>query len=240
MPKAQIAGLAIVAILALLSLVRSPFPELAPLQNLPTLAVVALVAFALRRWPMPTSAVACLVVFLLLHTLGGRYIYSFVPYDQWAAALGLPAPTKLLGLGRNCYDRVVHFSFGLLLVHPVAAALEHHGRVSRHLALYIAVEFVFAGSALYEIFEWLLTMTMGGEQADAYNGQQGDMWDAQKDMACAGLGAIATAVLLAVRRARRGASPPAPQPHPLHIGVSPAVQLGGRDDRIEIDEHPRR
>lgn len=199
-PADQIAWLAVVAVLALLSLVDSPYPELAPLQNLPTLAIVALIALALRRWPMPTSAVVCLAAFLLLHTLGGRYIYSFVPYDRWAAAVGLPEPTKVLGLGRNGYDRLVHFAFGLLLVHPLAAWLTRHGGVRRRLSLYIAVEFVFAASAVYEIFEWLLTLTLGGDQADAYNGQQGDMWDAQKDMACAAVGAICTALFLSLRR----------------------------------------
>ncbi|MET0270699.1 MAG: DUF2238 domain-containing protein, partial [Sphingomonas sp.] len=71
--------------------------------------------------------------------------------------------------------------------------------------LYIAVEFVLAGSAVYEIFEWLLTLLMAGPDADAYNGQQGDIWDAQKDIACASAGAlIAAATLMArSRRARR-------------------------------------
>jgi putative membrane protein len=154
----------------------------------------------LRRWPMPTSAVACIVVFLR-----GRYIYSFVPYDRWAAAVGLPEPTIALGLSRNCYDRVVHFSFGVLLVHPVATALREHGGISRRLSLYIGLEFVFAGSALYEIFEWLLTFMMSGA-ADAYNGQQGDMWDPQKDMACAGIGAICVAIALALWPARGSSS----------------------------------
>ena len=39
------------------------------------------------------------------------------------------------------------------------------------------------GSLIYELFEWLLTIVMTAEEADYYNGQQGDMWDAQKDMA---------------------------------------------------------
>jgi putative membrane protein len=201
----QVACLALTAAMALLTLVNTPFPELAPLQNLPTLAIVAIFAVALRHWPMPTSAVVCAACFLLLHTLGGRYIYSFVPYDRWAASLGLPEPTTALGLARNSYDRVVHFSFGVLLVHPVATALLRHGGAGRRLSLYIAVQFVFAGSALYEIFEWLLTFMMAGA-ADAYNGQQGDVWDAQKDMACAGIGAIGAVAALALRPARRGSN----------------------------------
>ena len=42
---------------------------------------------------------------------------------------------------------------------------------------------VLSASAVYEIFEWLLTVVMAPQHAEAYNGQQGDLWDAQKDMA---------------------------------------------------------
>ena len=43
------------------------------------------------------------------------------------------------------------------------------------------------GSMIYELFEWLLTI------ADNYNGQQGDIWDAQKDMVLAMLGSTVMA-----------------------------------------------
>lgn len=154
---------------------------------------------ALRRWPMPTSAVACACLFLWLHTLGGRYIYSFVPYEDWARAVGLPSPAATLGLARNSWDRLVHFSFGACWVHPISTWLSRHRRLSSALATYIAVEFVLAGSALYEIFEWLLTVFMAGPDALAYNGQQGDPWDPQKDMALAGIGAVLAAAFLRLR-----------------------------------------
>ena len=59
---------------------------------------------------------------------------------------------------------------------------------------------MLAVSLLYEVFEWLLTLTMRGPLADAYNGQQGDIWDAQKDMALAASGALLAAVLVRMRR----------------------------------------
>jgi putative membrane protein len=43
---------------------------------------------------------------------------------------------------------------------------------------------------IYEIFEWTLTLTLAPADAGAYNGEQGDMFDAQKDMALAALGAL--------------------------------------------------
>lgn len=205
LPRRQLGLLLATAAAALFSLIDTPFPQLARLQNLPTLAVLAGLGWALRKWPMPTSAVACLCAFLLLHTLGGRYIYSYVPYDHWFAAIGLPTPAEVFGLQRNAYDRLVHFSFGALLVHPIAASLARHMGVRPRVAAYAAVEFVLAASALYEIFEWLLTMAMASADADAYNGQQGDMWDAQKDMAMAGTGAVLAALRewRAVRRSGR-------------------------------------
>lgn len=179
---------------ALFSLIGGPYPELAPLQNLPTLAILGMLVWALRKWPLPTSAVGCLCAFLLLHTLAGRYIYSYVPYDQWFASVGLPTPTDTFGFRRNHFDRLIHFSFGLLMVHPIACILSQHLGVRQRLTGYVAVLLVLAGSAVYEIFEWLLTIIMAGPDADAYNGQQGDLWDAQKDMALAGIGAVVAAV----------------------------------------------
>lgn len=185
---------------ALFSLIDTPYPALAPLQNLPTLVIVAALWLALRRWPMPNSAVLCIALFMALHTIGGRYIYSYVPYEQWLAALGLPSANHAFGLPRNSWDRLVHFSFGLFWAWPIACWLSRHRGLSLGLATYIAVEFVLAGSAIYEIFEWQLTVVMAGPDADAYNGQQGDIWDPQKDMALAGLGAVTTALWLRLRR----------------------------------------
>lgn len=55
---------------------------------------------------------------------------------------------------------------------------------------------------MYEVFEWVLTLTMRGELAQAYNGQQGDPWDAQKDMALAAAGALMAAAAMALRKGR--------------------------------------
>lgn len=63
--------------------------------------------------------------------------------------------------------------------------------LTRRMAILVMVLAVLAIGALYEIFEWLLTIGMNAEAADQYNGQQGDMFDAPKDMAMALLGSLA-------------------------------------------------
>jgi putative membrane protein len=50
-------------------------------------------------------------------------------------------------------------------------------------------------SLIYEVFEWLLTVVISGEAATDYNGQQGDIWDAQKDMALAMLGSSLVSIV---------------------------------------------
>jgi putative membrane protein len=44
---------------------------------------------------------------------------------------------------------------------------------------------------VYEIVEWLAALMFGGDLGQAYLGTQGDIWDAQSDMALAGIGSLA-------------------------------------------------
>jgi putative membrane protein len=190
----------ILSLLAAIGLanVAQPFPDLAPLQHGPTLALILIAPWALRRWPLSTSAVGCVWLFLLLHTLGARWIYSYVPYDDWARAVIGHDISSLFGTTRNGYDRLVHFAFGALLTLPMAEIARRS--ISWRWSLTFAFAAIGLGSALYEIFEWLLTVVAAGETADYYNGQQGDVWDAQKDMAAAQVGATIALIALLRRR----------------------------------------
>ena len=192
--------LSMAVVLLVLGCIRAPYPEQMYLQHIPT--VVALVALAIlsRRYPLSNAAFTCLVVFLLFHILGARYIYSYVPYDEWLKAVFGSDLTSIFHFKRNHYDRLVHFAFGLLWTLPAWEVCVRYFKVPRRFAFYVAVEFVLAVSALYELFEWGLTMVLSPNDADAYNGQQGDMWDAHKDMALAVLGSLVALVSLTFRR----------------------------------------
>lgn len=202
-PPAQRRLLGLLLIVLLLAQLDQPYPEIALLQHIPTVLLLVSAPALLRRWPLSTAAVACLVAFMALHTLGGRYAYSNVPYDDWARALTGSSLSEAFGWTRNHYDRLVHFAFGALSVIPVAEIARRWGGLGSRGAALAVLGWVLALSCLYEVFEWLLTIVAAGETADRYNGQQGDTWDAQKDMALAALGAI---VVLAIpRRDRRQA-----------------------------------
>jgi putative membrane protein len=50
--------------------------------------------------------------------------------------------------------------------------------------------FILSAGAFYEIAEWGVAMVFSPETAENYNGQQGDVWDPQKDMLLAAIGAV--------------------------------------------------
>src|SRR5688572_7955703 len=153
--QAMLAGL---GALLLLVQIDQPYPDTAWLHHLPTLLALVAALWLLRRWPLSDAALGCIVLFLALHTIGGRYTYSAVPYDQLVRMLTGTGVSEAFGFARNHYDRLVHLAYGLLAIVPVREALERHFGMAPRVALYIALESVVAVSALYEIFEWLLTL----------------------------------------------------------------------------------
>lgn len=199
LPRRQLAMLLTLAIAIVLANVHQPYPEIAPLQHVPTLVLVLAAPLLLNRCPLSNQAVGMLLIFWLLHTLGGRYTYSNVPYDAWMQSLSGFTFSGVFGLTRNGYDRLVHLAFGLLWVLPIAETARGRAELGWRGSLLAAIFFVGTMSALYEIFEWILTLYASPGLADDYNGQQGDVWDAQKDMAIAIGGAAVAATWHAAR-----------------------------------------
>ena len=168
-----------------LSAIGAIYPTNTWLQVGPVALLLPLAVLALRRWPIGNRSAGCIAAFVLLHLFAARWSYSFVPYDAWLGGID-----STLGFQRNMFDRLVHFLFGLLAIDPMVELGTRYWRLTRRMALTFAVLFVLAMGGLYEIFEWTLTLTLAPADAGAYNGEQGDVFDAQKDMALAALGAL--------------------------------------------------
>jgi len=178
--KTQGVMLAAVALGVPLSAWGALYPGNTWLQVGPVALALPFAWLALRRYPVSDASAACIAGFVLLHLFAARWSYSFVPYADWA---------PMLGSQRNHFDRLVHFAFGVLAMAPMVEAGVRYWGLSARAALVFAITFVLAVGGLYEIFEWSLTLALAPEAAGAYNGEQGDPFDAQKDMALAGLGA---------------------------------------------------
>jgi len=71
LPVPQLRMVIALAIAVALANVRQPYPDIAPLQHIPTVLLILAVPLLLRRWPLSDGSVGCVLAFLLLHTLGG-------------------------------------------------------------------------------------------------------------------------------------------------------------------------
>ncbi len=157
------------------------------LENLLVFLCAAVLIPGYRRFKFTNFSYALLTVFLTLHLAGAHYTYAETPLGFWLQ--------DWLGWQRNHYDRIVHFSFGLLLALPLREYLSARSGASYGWSCLLAVVCVMAMSALYEIIEMLAAEVVSPELGAAYLGTQGDEWDAQKDSALASAGAIIAIVL---------------------------------------------
>ena len=160
---------------------------------IPAIVLGGLVA---GRRVLPLSAISYLLIgaFITLHTIGAHYTYARVPLGDWLS--------PFFGDGRNDYDRVVHFAFGLLLASPIRDVFARVANARGFLLHYLPVMTVTGLSALWEILESWVAQSVSPELGAAYLGAQGDVWDAQKDMAAAFYGALLWLVLSAWARTR--------------------------------------
>lgn len=168
------------------------------LENMLVLIAVPLLVWTARRLRFSDFAYTCLFVFFLFHAIGAHYTYSLVPYDQWFHAATGASLDGALGFGRNHYDRLVHFLYGLLITPAAVEIFAHYGRYPRSWAALFPFLFITSHSTIYELIEFAAAVVFGGDLGQAYLGTQGDIWDGQKDMAFAMLGSALTITALAL------------------------------------------
>lgn len=168
------------------------------LENLLVFFYGALLAFTYRRFAFSNRSYGLFTVFMSLHLVGAHYTYAEVPLGFWLQ--------EALGLVRNPYDRIVHFSFGLLLAYPLRELMLRAAGLRTSWSYLMAVTMVLGLSAFYELLEAVTAMVVSPELGAAYLGTQGDEWDAQKDTLMAMGGALLAmlATWLASRRTAPG------------------------------------
>jgi putative membrane protein len=160
------------------------------LENVLLVAGLLFLAFTWRKFPLSRISYTLIFVFLCLHTIGAHYTYAEVPYDAWFQQHFGRTFNSLVGWERNNFDRVVHFSYGLLLAYPVREMFLRIGGMRGFWGYFLPLDLTMSTSMLYELIEWAAAVYVGGDLGMAYLGTQGDVWDAHKDMAVASLGAL--------------------------------------------------
>ncbi len=194
----QLALLALFVVFFVFWLHDPPYELHAMIHVVPTWVAVGILLASIRFFTLTNMSFAFIIVFFGLHVLGTRYIYSFVPYDQWSLQFFGATLSETLQLSRNHYDRVVHFSYGLLIAPVAREAVVRVVRVGSPWCYLAAVQFILASSVVFEFVEWVAAVRLAPAFADSYLGQQGDPWDAHMDMALAALGAVLSMLAAAI------------------------------------------
>ena len=147
-----------------------------------------------RLFRFSLMAYGCFFVWMILQAIGAHYTFELVPMD-W-----LKEP---LGLVRNPYDRIAHFTVGWFAF-PFAELFLRKGWVkSAAFAAFFAVMTVVAMAGLWELVEWQYAVIDGGDAGAAFLGSQGDIWDAQKDILCDTLGAVCAVAIFVAKDVRK-------------------------------------
>ncbi|MBW7466607.1 DUF2238 domain-containing protein [Pontibacter aydingkolensis] len=166
------------------------------LENTLTLSLVIFLIAFYNIFRFSDLSYTLIFLFLLLHMYGSQYQYAENPFGEWLK--------DQFNQPRNQYDRIVHLGFGLLLAYPMHEVFSKALHVRPFFSYLLPMEIVLSLSALYELVEWVVADVVfeDNQRGMDFLGMQGDIWDAQKDMALALAGAAVAMLVTAVLKAR--------------------------------------
>jgi len=158
------------------------------LEAFPAILAVILLAATFEKFRLTDLVYILIAAHAVLLLVGAHYTYARMPVFNLIR--------DAFELERNHFDRLGHFVQGFV---PAMIARELLLRTSPMRPgkwLFAIIVMSCAGiSALFEVFEWLIA-SVGGASADDFLALQGDVWDTQKDMLLATVGAAMALGLL--------------------------------------------
>ena len=152
------------------------------LENALVIISLIFLFLAYRKYQFSDLSYLLIFLFLCLHVYGSKYTYSENPLGFFLQ--------QVFSSSRNQYDRIVHFSFGFLLAYPMREMFLKWLNYPRWVSWLLPIEITLSISGLYELIEWAVADLFFKEQGVNYLGTQGDVWDAQKDIFLAFMGAV--------------------------------------------------
>jgi putative membrane protein len=196
-------SLILVTAVFVMSWIQPHWPKEQALQSTLTVAGLIGLVWCSKRYGMNNFDFAAICFFMAVHCVAARWLYSYVPYDEWFKASIDWSPHTAFGFERNHFDRLIHFLYGVCFIPAITNFICIKYQPTLRIAIIIGVMLVMCSSLAYEWFEWGIALTLSPAQAEAYNGQQGDIWDAHMDMLLATIGAC---LMIPFLRHKHGAS----------------------------------
>ncbi|HEY1096045.1 MAG TPA: DUF2238 domain-containing protein [Alphaproteobacteria bacterium] len=152
------------------------------LESIPAIAAIIILSATYTKFRLTNLLYGLIAIHAIILLVGGHYTYAEVPlFDTFR---------DMFGWSRNHYDRVGHIAQGLVPALIARELLIRTSTLQRGAWMIVLIVMGCLGiAAIYEIIEWVAA-ALTGEAAENFLGTQGDVWDTQKDMALAGIGAI--------------------------------------------------
>lgn len=159
------------------------------LEVLPVFIGLFILFLTYTKFPLTSLLYILILIHMIILMVGGHYTYADVPLFDWIK--------EVFDQNRNNYDKVGHFAQGFTPAILAREILIRKDIVQGNKIWLnsIILSIVLAFSALYELIEWWVALAVG-ENAEAFLGTQGYMWDTQSDMGYALFGAIVALVML--------------------------------------------
>jgi putative membrane protein len=177
----------IVAVFFIWSVIKPAHYPIWFLEVGPSLIVLAIVTIYYNKVRLTTLSYTIIALLTILTFIGGHFTYDDVPFFDWLK--------ETYDLKRNHYDRFGHFLKGLLfIVFRELLILKSPLSIGK-CAQFLALNLVLSLAAFYEIVEWMAAKVSNRASHD-FVGAQGDIWDAQWDMALTFLGSLIAWILL--------------------------------------------
>ena len=153
------------------------------LEIIPALIVFPILLLTYNKFRFTDMLYVLFALHAIILMVGGHYTYAKVPIGFWFG--------DLFHTGRNSYDGIGHLAQGFVPALVLRELLLRTSPLRQGKWLNTIIVLSCLGiSASYELIEALVSVSTG-DGADAFLGTQGDIWDTQKDIAMAGVGAIA-------------------------------------------------
>ena len=158
------------------------------LETVPVMIALPVMLLTYKRFPLTNLTYTLVAIQAMILMLGGHYSYAKVPLGFWME--------DWFGWTRNNYDKIGHFmqGFGPAIYTREIMARRSPLRRGKWLG-FVSIAVPLAFSALYEIVEWLASLS-NPTDTEAFLGTQGYIWDTQSDMFWCLVGSIVALVLL--------------------------------------------
>lgn len=152
------------------------------IENILVILFIPWFYFLQKKFLFSNESLVCIFLFLLVHIYGAQMSYT---YNQ----MGIWLQNSLL-LKRNPYDRIVHFSFGLLIVIPIQDYLINRLKTPLKWSYSLSVLIILGLATIFELIEMSVALCTDSETGETYVATQGDVWDAHKDIVLAFIASI--------------------------------------------------